>query len=95
MKRYLLFLFCLLCMTSAFAQSMSDQQILQFIARENRAGRSQSQIMTSLVQRGVTVDQIRRLRDQYGSQLQGQNAVSGRTFRTDVNRMRNDNGKDC
>ena len=94
MKRYLLFLFCLLCMTSAFAQSMSDQQILQFIARENRAGRSQSQIMTSLVQRGVTVDQIRRLRDQYGSQLQGQNAVSGRTFRTDVNRMRTDNGKE-
>lgn len=92
MKRYLLFLFCLLCMTSAFAQSMSDQQILQFIARENRAGRSQSQIMTSLVQRGVTVDQIRRLRDQYGSQLQGQNVVNGRTFRTDVNRMRTDNG---
>ena len=94
MKRYLLFLFCLLCMTSAFAQSMSDQQILQFIARENRAGRSQSQIMTSLVQRGVTVDQIRRLRDQYGSQLQGQNAVNGRSFRTDVNRMRTDTGKE-
>lgn len=92
MKRYLFFFFCLLCMTPVISQSMSDQQILQFIARENRAGRSQSQIMTSLVQRGVTVDQIRRLRDQYGSQLQRQNTRNGRFYHAEVDRMRTDNG---
>ena len=41
MKRYLFFFLCLLCLTPVFSQGMSDQQILQFIARENRAGRSQ------------------------------------------------------
>ena len=95
MKRYLLLFICVLSIAFGFAQSMTDQQVLQYIAREHQAGRSQSQILTSLVQRGVSVDQIRRLRDQYGSQasrLQGQNAGNGRTFRTDVNRMRTDNG---
>ena len=98
MKRYLLLLMCLLCMASGFTQSMTDQQVIEYVAREHQAGRSQSQIVTSLVQRGVTVDQIRRLRDQYGSQLQGQNALNGRTYRSDyrpdVNRMRTDNGKE-
>ena len=94
MKRYLLFFICVLCMASGFAQSMTDQQVIEYVARENRAGRSQSQIVTSLVQRGVSVDQIRRLRDQYGSQLQGQNTRNGLIYRSEVNRMRSDNGKE-
>ena len=69
MKRYLLLLICMLCMASGFAQSMTDQQVVEFIAREHKAGRSQSQIMTALVQRGVKVDQIRRLRKKYDKQI--------------------------
>ena len=67
MKRYLLLLICVLCISSGYAQSMTDKQVIQYIAREHKAGRSQSQIMTALVQRGVSVDQIRRLRNQYDS----------------------------
>ena len=55
----------------AFAQ-MSDSQVLEFYAREIKAGTSQSQIVTKLIQRGVKVDQIRRLRNQYGAQMNGQ-----------------------
>lgn len=69
MKRYLLLLICVLCMASGFAQSMTDQQVIDYIAREHKAGKSQSQIMTALVQRGVNVDQVRRLRRQYDKQL--------------------------
>ena len=69
MKRYLLLLICVLCMASGFAQSMTDQQVVDYIAREHKAGKSQSQIMTALVQRGVNVDQVRRLRRQYDKQL--------------------------
>ena len=69
MKRYLLLFICVLCMASGFAQSMTDQQVVQYIAREHKAGKSQSQIMTALVQRGVNVDQIRRLRKKYDKQL--------------------------
>ena len=60
---------CVLCMASGFAQSMTDQQVIDYIAREHKAGKSQSQIMTALVQRGVNVDQVRRLRRQYDKQL--------------------------
>ena len=69
MKRYFLLFICVLCMASGYAQSMTDQQVVQYIAREYKAGKSQSQIMTALVQRGVKVDQIRRLRKQYDKQL--------------------------
>ena len=69
MKRYFLLLICVLSMASGFAQSMTDKQVMEYIAREHKAGRSQSQIMTGLVQRGVKVDQIRRLRRQYDKQL--------------------------
>ena len=52
----------------AMAQ-MSDQEIMSFVARETRAGSSQSQIVTKLMQRGVKIDQIRRIRNQYDSQI--------------------------
>lgn len=62
----------------AFAQ-MSDSQVLEFYAREIKAGTSQSQIVTKLIQRGVKVDQIRRLRDQYGAQMNGQSQTKKNT----------------
>ena len=68
LKRCFLFLGMLLCSTMALAQ-MSDDQVLQFIASETKAGASQSQIVTKLMQRGVNIDQIRRLRNQYDKQI--------------------------
>ncbi|MBQ3699198.1 MAG: SLBB domain-containing protein [Prevotella sp.] len=58
---------------------MSDSQVLEFYAREIKAGTSQSQIVTKLIQRGVKVDQIRRLRDQYGAQMNGQSQTKKNT----------------
>ena len=45
--------------------SMSDDQVIKYITKEHKAGKSQQQIVTQLVQRGVTVDQIRRVRKKY------------------------------
>lgn len=60
----------LLCFPlGASAQLMSDSQVLELIQSEVKAGSSQSQIVTKLVQRGVKVDQIRRVRNQYAKQL--------------------------
>ena len=64
-----MFLGMLLLATVAFAQGMSDQQVMQFIVSEAKAGTSQSQIVTKLMQRGVKIDQIRRLRNQYDKQI--------------------------
>ena len=52
---------------------MTDQQVIKFIASETKAGSSQSQIFTKLIQRGVKVNQIRRLRQQYNKQITSRN----------------------
>ena len=59
----------LLSVQMVAAQGMSDQQVLQFIQKETKAGTSQSQIVTKLMQRGVKVDQIQRLRKQYADKI--------------------------
>ena len=46
------------------AQSMSDTQVLQYIQREVKAGTSQSQIAVHLMQRGVDMKQLQRVRQQ-------------------------------
>ena len=66
-KLTLIFGLLLFCAVS-YAQ-MSDDQVMQFIAAETQAGTSQSQIVTKLMQRGVTVEQARRLRNQYDKQI--------------------------
>lgn len=76
MKRVLLAtMFCLMACVGAFAQ-MSDTQVLAFIASESKAGRSQSQIVTSLMQRGVQIEQIRRIRNQYDAQIKSRGLTS-------------------
>lgn len=70
-KKYLLLLTTLLLTAMAYAQ-MSDDQVLKFIAAETQAGTSQSQIVTKLMQRGVTVEQARRVRNQYDKQTSEQ-----------------------
>ena len=61
-------LLLLLVSTVAFAQ-MTDQQVVQFIQAEMKAGTSHGQIVTKLVQKGVNIEQIRRLQKQYSSQI--------------------------
>ena len=69
MKKFLLATaLCLMTTLSIHAQ-MSDQQVLEFIAKEQKAGSSQSQIVTKLMQKGVKIEQIRRLRNQYSNQI--------------------------
>ena len=69
MKKIILLAFFQLCIAGVFAQGMSDQQVIQFIQTEVKAGTSQSQIMTKLMQRGVKIEQIRRARNQYQQQM--------------------------
>jgi len=45
--------------------SMTDDQVVKFVMKEQKAGTSQQEIVTKLVQKGVDVDQIRRVRQKY------------------------------
>lgn len=72
MKRYLLSLWILLTVaTGAMAQSMTDQQIMEFALEQRQQGVSQQQIVTKLIQRGVSVQQLQRLRKKYEQQQNG------------------------
>lgn len=69
MKRILLAtILCFTTILAAFAQ-MTDAQVLSFIKNRTKAGASQSQITTQLMQRGVEIEQIRRIRNEYDSQV--------------------------
>lgn len=63
MKKILSFilLFSLFTMT-AVAQSMSDEKVLQIILKEREEGTSTARIVTKLMQQGVNIEQIRRVR---------------------------------
>lgn len=87
MRKYILFFMMLLSVQMVVAQVMTDQQIIQFAKDEAKAGTSQSQIVTKLMQRGVKIDQIRRLRNQYGGQTQQQSGSSV-TMPTGESRLR-------
>ena len=67
--RKLLLVLLLVPLATLAQSSMSDSQVMEFIQREANAGTSRSQIVTKLVQRGVNIDQIRRIRNQYENQL--------------------------
>ena len=89
MKRILFFVFFSIICIGCFAQ-MSDSQVMQFYQKEHKAGTSNGQIVTKLMQRGVQIDQIRRVRDQYQSQLQTKNGTPTAVTSSGVLRKDND-----
>lgn len=63
MKKIVTFilLFSLFSITVS-AQSMSDDKVMQIILKEREAGTSNARIVTKLMQQGVNIEQIRRVR---------------------------------
>ena len=77
-KSLLVILTALLLPLSAFGQSMSDDQVMNFVVKEYKAGTSRAQIVTKLMQRGVDISQIRRVQKKYEriAQDKGLGAIS-------------------
>lgn len=75
--------------------SMTDEQILKFVMKENAEGTSQAQIVTKLMQKGVTIEQVRRVKDKYERQAKnkGLGTVSSKDTEEDNGRQRKNNGK--
>lgn len=67
MKKVFFYLFLFfVCGLELHAQSsMSDEQVMKMILKEQKAGTSQSQIVTKLIQNGVDISQIRHLKAKY------------------------------
>ena len=98
-KSLLLVLLMTLCSLGLRAQSsMTDLQVMQFVLKEHKAGTSQAQIVTKLMQRGVDIQQIRRVKDAYErvAKNKGLGQVSNGTNKDDKledSRMRKNNGE--
>lgn len=66
MKKYIIAMCMLTIGIGGYAQSsMTDQQVMEFVITENQKGTSQNQIVTKLIQNGVSIDQIRRIKNKY------------------------------
>lgn len=96
MKRFIIaILMSVLIPMSIMAQSsMTDDQVMKFIVKEHNAGTPQSQIVTKLMQNGVNIEQIRRVKKKYerAAKDQGLGQVSGTTGSKNDTRLRS-NGK--
>ena len=98
MKRLSTIIVCLtLAATIGWAQSgMTDDQVTNYVIEQNAKGVSRQHIVTQLMQRGVTIDQIRRIYRKYQKQSNGEvlGAEDITAGSKDVkNRMRTANGE--
>lgn len=73
MRKLLFLFFTLLCFSLQVAaqSSMTDNQVMQFMMKESERGTPRNEIVTKLIERGVTIEQIRRIRDKYEKQQDG------------------------
>ena len=71
MKRIATIIACLAVVaTMGWAQTgMTDNQIMDYVIEQNAKGVSRQQIVTNLMQRGVTIEQLRRIQKKYQKQM--------------------------
>ena len=75
-----------------FSQSMTDEQVITYVQQEQEKGSTQQQIVTKLLQKGVTTEQLRRIRKKYEAEKQNMGAsdLTGRNAQKTQDRLRQD-----
>ena len=72
MRKYFVLLLMLVCgSVASWAQTMSDEQVIEYVLQEQEKGTSQTDIIKNLMRRGVKLDQVNRLKTKYGKQEGG------------------------
>lgn len=91
MYRFILSLILTLTLSAvAIAQQMSDDQVIQYLKQAQSTGKTQTQITTELLRKGVTMEQVERIktRVESGNHATGQDATTGQQrMRTGSNRQ--------
>ena len=75
MRRFILL--CLLMFTVsgvALAQQMTDEQVIQYVQEGQKSGKTQQQMATELMRKGVTKEQIKRIQSRYNSGKSGEDS---------------------
>lgn len=92
MRRYICLLLMSFFVTGLFAQSgMSDSEVMDFIAKENKKGTPNAQIVTKLMQNHVDISQIRRVRNMYDKLKNGGGVTTTSIENAEGNRGRVNN----
>ena len=94
MKRFIIYIFMLMLVPmTSMAQAMSDAQVAQYITKEHAMGTSNTQIVTKLIQKGVNIQQIRRVRKQF-EKMQNESSLGSNTSQVTnkSHRLRVNNG---
>ncbi len=96
MKKLTMMIACLafIAMTGRAQSGMTDNQVMDYVIEQNAKGVSRQHIVTQLMQRGVTIDQLRRIQKKYQKQTKGEmlgaeDITAG--SKTTKNRMRQTN----
>lgn len=94
MKKLIIFIFIVaLCPVGMRAQSsMTDSQVAEMVQREMEKGTSDKQIVVKLMQSGVDINQIKRVKRKYQRQAKQAGLGMAKADEGD-NRMRTNNGK--
>ncbi|MBQ2586104.1 MAG: SLBB domain-containing protein, partial [Bacteroidaceae bacterium] len=94
----ILFIFSLfLFAAQSYSQSsMTDEQVVRFVKEQQEKGIAQEQIVTRLLQRGVTPQQLRNIRKKYQAQQEQLGAVDlvGQSNNRNASRQRIDKQKE-
>ena len=103
LKPFLILLLLVCSYTAMYAQEnspMTDQQVIEFIIKEKEKGTAQETIVKRLVERGVPVTQLQRIRRKYerqnGSDQLGARDLTGKRQTEDRLRQgssKNGNGR--
>ena len=97
MKRFRILILSILSLSVSglYAQSsMTDNQVMEYILQENERGLSQKEIVSRLIQRGVTTEQLQRVRRKYNREKSGEAMGAKNISGTpEGNRLRENNGE--
>jgi len=98
MKKYIILALALVLSintVSAQSSNMTDDQVMRLVVKEHERGTSNAQIVTKLMQQGVDIQQIRRVRNKYERQMKqgGLSGASEEIASKDATRLRTNNGK--
>ena len=94
MKRNILVLLLVVCCSlMTYAQTVSDASVVSSAVSQKRSGASEGQIATSLLQKGATPSQLKRLRGQYAKQINkaGMDNAVDNGINEGIDRMRTNN----
>ena len=95
-KIFILSAFALLVQFAFAQQGLTDEQIIDYVMMEQQRGSDQKTIAAKLIQKGVTVDRLRRIREKYNAQgtLPGAVDLLGTEMKTNRSRTKEAQAKD-